>query len=105
MSIIIFILVGLFILSVLWFYLRGSKKDENRENENQVIEAFLNIENGDELHPHIESVRKWLVFYPKFSGMASYIQGLWTLSEFEKVRGMDRKIQIDILENIYFYNK
>lgn len=98
MSIIIFILIGLFIVYVLF-----SKKDNN--DCNQVIQAFLNIENRDELYPSIERVRKWLIFHPKFSRMANYIQQLWTLSEFEKVQNMDKKIQIDILENIYFYNK
>lgn len=103
MSLIIFILIGLFIVYVLWFYLRESKNEDN--GCDKVIDAFLNIENVDDLHPHIESVRKWLIFYPKFSYLADHIQELWTLSEFEKVRGMDKKTQIDILENIYFYNK
>lgn len=88
--ILIILFIGMYV-----FYYRHSSSDK-------VVEAFLRINDTDFLKPQIESVRKWLfTLYSNFSELLPrYIVELWSFSEFEKVKSMDRKWQKMIIENI-----
>lgn len=97
MRLLIIILIIL-LLSLYLLFLESPK-----ESPQPVIEAFLNIKNPDYLKPHRESVKKWLFsLCPTCpDSVSGYIaDDLWSLSEFEKVRNMDRESQIVIVENI-----